>query len=80
MPRALVVSNGNVFVDFDEQYVMRDLTYPHVGLWDHTKGNPQRFGVWVDGQFQWSDGQEGWIHMLDAARVRRYPIPKGGSE
>ncbi len=49
--------------------------------------------VWWDGQvkgevmeasefgfrFQWADGQEGWIHVLDGARIRRYPIQKGGS-
>ncbi len=56
MPRALVVSNGRLYVNFDPQYQIRDITYPYVGQRDHTKGHPWRFGIWVDGQFEWSDG------------------------
>jgi len=58
MPRDLPVGNGNVLVNFDEKYRIRDVYYPHVGQENHTVGRVNHFGVWVDGQFAWV--QDGW--------------------
>ncbi len=51
MPRNIPVGNGSLLVMFDENYLIRDLYFPHVGSENHTIGHPFRFAVWVDGQF-----------------------------
>jgi GH15 family glucan-1,4-alpha-glucosidase len=53
MPRDLPLGNGTVLVNFDENYTLRDIYFPHVGREDHTIGHISRFGVWVDGDFAW---------------------------
>jgi len=53
MPRDLPVGNGTVLINFDNDYALRDLYFPHVGQENQTKGHPFRFGVWVDGEFSW---------------------------
>jgi len=53
MPRYLSLSNGRLLVNFDRQYYLRDLYWPHVGQENHTEGDPFRFGVFCDGQFSW---------------------------
>ncbi len=53
MPRYLSLSNGRLLVNFDRQYHLRDLYWPHVGQENHTEGDPFRFGVFCDGQFSW---------------------------
>lgn len=53
MPRDLPLSNGSLHVNFDAQYRLRDVYFPHVGQENHTLGNPSRLGLWVDGQFTW---------------------------
>src|SRR5277367_6741559 len=53
MPKDLPVGNGRVLINFDKEYRMRDVYYPHVGQENQTIGHPQHFGVWVDGQFAW---------------------------
>lgn len=53
MPRDLPVGNGRVLINFDKEYVLRDIYYPHVGQECQTMGHPCRFGVWVDGEFAW---------------------------
>ncbi len=63
MPRNLPVGNGEMLVAFDDLYRMRDIYWPRIGMPNHTCGHPQRFGVWVDGQFSWVDG-EGWTRDL----------------
>ena len=55
MPRDLVVGNGTLLVNLDRHLNIRDLYYPHVGLYNHVGGHPSRIGVWVDGQFSWLD-------------------------
>jgi GH15 family glucan-1,4-alpha-glucosidase len=61
MPRDLPISNGGLYVNFDEKYNIRDVFYPQVGLADHTKGHAWRFGFHVsdpDGsnaKFAWTD-------------------------
>jgi len=52
-----------MLVAFDDLYRMRDLYWPRVGMPNHTCGHPQRFGVWVDGEFAWVD-DAGWTRDL----------------
>ena len=59
MPRDLVLSNGALFVAFDAQYALRELTWPHVGQENHSMGRRSRVGVQVDGTSRWLGG-EGW--------------------
>lgn len=56
MPRDLPIGNGSILVAFDKEYRLRELYFPHVGEENHTKGEPFRFGIWVDGQFEWLPG------------------------
>jgi GH15 family glucan-1,4-alpha-glucosidase len=58
------VGNGSLLVNFDHQYRLRDLYWPHVGQENHTVGHPFRFGVWVDGAFRWVS-DSGWERTLD---------------
>jgi GH15 family glucan-1,4-alpha-glucosidase len=58
MPRDLPVGNGTVLVNFDLNYGLRDIYFPHVGQENHTIGQLCRFGVFVDEQFSWVG--EGW--------------------
>jgi GH15 family glucan-1,4-alpha-glucosidase len=44
-----------MFVAMDSRGRIRELCYPHVGLWNHLNGHIVRFGVWVDGEFSWLD-------------------------
>ena len=55
MPRDLVVGNGILLVNLDRNLNVRDLYYPHVGLYNHACGHRSRIGAWVDGQFSWLD-------------------------
>lgn len=55
MPRDIPVGNGDLLVTFDLQYRLRDLYFPHVGRHNHADGRVQRFGVWADGRFAWTD-------------------------
>lgn len=63
MARDLVVGNGSLLVTFDRDLNMRDLYWPHVGLWNHIGGHKSRCGVWVDGNFAWLDAP-GWQKRL----------------
>src|SRR5664279_3841204 len=51
--RDIPVGNGNLLVNFDDKYQIRDIYFPHVGQENHTEGFPFRFGVWVNGVFSW---------------------------
>ena len=51
--RDIPVGNGNLLVNFDDKYQIRDIYFPHVGQENHTEGFPFRFGVWADGAFSW---------------------------
>ncbi len=54
MPKALVLSNGNLLIGFDRYAQVRDLYFPYVGLENHTGGHYRhRLGVFVDNQFTW---------------------------
>jgi len=58
MPRDIPVGNGNILVAFDKDYILREFYFPHVGDENHTKGEPFRLGVWVNGRFRWVP--DGW--------------------
>ena len=53
MPRDIPVSNGNLLVNFDVDYRIRDIYFPWIGQENHTRGQEFRLGVWVDGCFSW---------------------------
>ncbi len=58
MPRDLPVGNGKVLINFDKDYRIRDIYYPHVGQENQTIGHVSQFGVWADGKFAWVG--QGW--------------------
>jgi glucoamylase len=51
--RDIPVGNGSLLVNFDDEYQIRDIYFPHVGQENHTEGFPFRFGVWASGEFLW---------------------------
>ncbi len=53
MPKDIPVSNGNLLLNFDLDYQVRDIYFPYIGQEDHSKGNPFQFGVWVDERCSW---------------------------
>lgn len=69
MPRDIPVSNGQLLVTFDKDYFIRDIYYPFVGLEDHSEGHPFRFGIWVDGSFQWTDKMKRELDYLPDTMV-----------
>jgi len=65
MPRDIPVGNGSLLITFDQDYSLRDLYYPCAGKENHTVGHRFRFGVWVDGKFDWVSGS--WnLHLAYA--------------
>ncbi|BCL82953.1 glucan 1,3-alpha-glucosidase [Ktedonobacteria bacterium brp13] len=63
MPRDLPLGNGNLLINFDKNYNVRDIYWPHVGQELHTAGEISHTGVWVNGQFAWLDAPE-WQRTL----------------
>ena len=57
MGRPVVLSNGQMFVGLDENGLVHDFYYPYVGLENLTtaRSTHHKIGVWVDGQFKWTD-------------------------
>ncbi len=53
MPRDIPIGNGTLLITFDQDYCLRDIYYPFVGNENHTDGHKFRFGIWVDGKFDW---------------------------
>jgi GH15 family glucan-1,4-alpha-glucosidase len=53
MPRDLPLGNGSLLVNFDRDYQIRDIYYPHVGKENHSEGHPFRLGLWADQKFAW---------------------------
>lgn len=66
MPRDIPVGNGKLLITFDQDYCLRDIYYPCVGKENHTDGHKCRFGVWVDGKFDWVN--RNWELHLEYAR------------
>lgn len=64
MPRDLPLGNGHLLVNFDKNYNLRDIYWPHVGQELHTAGDISHTGVWVEGQFAWLDASAWQREML----------------
>jgi len=64
MARDLPISNGNLMINFDHDYNIRDVYWPHVGQDNQTVGDVSFFGVWCDGKFAWI-GDPAWIKTLE---------------
>ncbi|MBF6590364.1 MAG: glycoside hydrolase family 15 protein, partial [Ktedonobacterales bacterium] len=58
MPRDLPLANDRMLVNFDANYDLRDIYWPHIGERNQTMGHVSRFGVWVDGRFAWLDAPQ----------------------
>ncbi len=63
MPRDIPIGNGNLLIAFDQDYCIRDIYYPCVGKENHTDGHKFRFGIWIDGKFDWIS--KDWNLILD---------------
>lgn len=63
MPRDLPLGNGGLLINFDSDYTIRDIFYPHVGIENHVLGHRCRLGFWADGNFAWSS-DDGWTREL----------------
>ncbi len=76
MPRDLPISNGRLYVAFDETYGIRDLCFPHVGQENHVMGRRCRIGVQVDGRSTWvgGDGWESDLRYESGALVTRVTL------
>lgn len=57
MGRPVILSNGQLFVGLDESGLVHDFYYPYVGLENlaNARRIQHKIGVWVDGQFSWTD-------------------------
>ncbi len=55
MPREIVVGNGRLSVALDKNMRVRDITFPLVGLENHSVGHLFRIGIWIEGRFSWID-------------------------
>lgn len=64
MPRDLPIGNGNLFINFDTDYNIRDIYYPYIGKENHTEGCVSRIGIWVDGGFTWIDSPQWQKEMV----------------
>ena len=53
MPRDLPIGNGTLLINFDRDYQVRDIYYPHLGRENHSDGRPFRVGVWCEGAISW---------------------------
>ncbi|MFT3746403.1 MAG: glycoside hydrolase family 15 protein [Pyrinomonadaceae bacterium] len=65
--RDIPVGNGNLLVNLDDKYQIRDVYFPHVGQENHSEGFPFRFGVWADGEFSWVFSDD-WTRSLKYVR------------
>jgi GH15 family glucan-1,4-alpha-glucosidase len=77
MPRHVLVSNGRFAVALDDKASIRDVYFPFVGLENHAVGHQFRFGVWVNGKFEWLDNDwETVMTYLPETLTSRYKIKK----
>jgi GH15 family glucan-1,4-alpha-glucosidase len=77
MSRHVLVSNGRFAVALDDKASIRDVYFPFVGLENHAVGHQFRFGVWVDGKFEWLDNDwEIVMTYLPETLTSRYKIKK----
>src|SRR5674476_172687 len=76
--RPVVLSNGQLFVGLDESGLVHDFYYPYVGLENLTnaRSSQHKIGVWVDGQFSWTDDGS-WeinVNFEDDALISRISL------
>ena len=64
MPRDLPVGNGNLLINFDADYNLRDIYYPYIGKENHSEGCVSRTGIWVEGNFTWIDSPQWQKEMV----------------
>ena len=77
MPRSVLVSNGRFAIALDDKAQIRDVYFPYVGLENHAVGHPFRFGIWIDGKFEWLD--KDWdivMTYMPETLTSRYKIKK----
>jgi glucoamylase len=55
MARDLPIGNGNVLVNFDTNYNVRDIYFPYVGQENQSAEHLSHFGVWTEEGFFWID-------------------------
>jgi GH15 family glucan-1,4-alpha-glucosidase len=79
LPRQVLVSNGRFAVMLDDKACIRDFYFPYVGLENHSVGHQFRFGIAVDGKFEWLDKDWG-VNMtyIPETLTTRYLIKKQG--
>ncbi|MFE5319017.1 glycoside hydrolase family 15 protein [Paenibacillus sp. NPDC056579] len=58
MARDLPLGNGNVLVNFDTNYNLRDMYFPFVGQENQAADHLSHFGVWTAEDFFWIDHPE----------------------
>lgn len=58
MARDLPIGNGNVLMNFDVHYNLRDIYYPYVGQENQALDHLSHFGVWSAEDFFWIDDPE----------------------
>jgi len=64
--RSVILGNGSLTIGLNEQGLVNDFYYPYVGLdnLNTSRSMHHRIGVWVDGQFSWTDDAE-WHTQVD---------------
>lgn len=77
MARDYPIGNGNVLMNYDLGYNIRDVYFPYVGQENQGSGFPSHFGVWTAEGFFWSDSPEavrqiGYLNdtLVTDARIR----------
>jgi len=63
MPRDLPIGNGSLLINFDQNYHIRDIYYPHVGEFNHTQGHHTRIGIWTNGYFSWINWKKTLVYI-----------------
>ncbi|MDR7072739.1 glycoside hydrolase family 15 protein [Fictibacillus barbaricus] len=60
MPRHLVLGNGKILINLDQNLQMRDIYYPYVGQQNHVQGHANRLGASINGSFSWLSSND-WV-------------------
>ncbi|WP_159881378.1 glycoside hydrolase family 15 protein [Paenibacillus puerhi] len=58
MARDLPIGNGNVLMNFDTHYNLRDIYFPYVGQENQAVDHLSHFGIWTQEDFFWIDHPE----------------------
>ncbi len=66
MARTAILGNGSLTIGLNEQGLVNDFYYPYVGLdnLNTSRSMHHRIGVWVEGQFSWTDTAD-WNIAVD---------------